>query len=67
MKSSVDSEAAVGEKMVDAPWLDALKKALISTGLDSEDLYALLEASIVTEKLIFLRLSMTPRTDSASL
>ncbi len=36
MKSSVDSEAAVGEKMVDVPWLDALKKALISTGLDSE-------------------------------
>lgn len=42
-----------GEKMVDVPWLDALKKALISTGLDSEDLYALLEASIVTEKINF--------------
>ncbi|MCZ8383278.1 hypothetical protein ACFWXM_18785 [Achromobacter xylosoxidans] len=53
MKPSVDSEAAVGEKMVDVPWLDALKKALISTGLDSEDLYALLEASIVTEKINF--------------
>lgn len=44
---------AVGEKMVDVPWFDALKKALISTGLDSEDLYALLEASIVTEKINF--------------
>lgn len=53
MKPSVDSEAAVGEKMVDVPWLDALKKALISIGLDSEDLYALLEASIVTEKINF--------------
>lgn len=52
MKPSVDSELRL-KKMVDVPWLDALKKAFVSTGLDYEDLYALIETSIIREKTNF--------------
>ncbi|WP_175141815.1 hypothetical protein [Achromobacter pulmonis] len=39
--------------MASVPWLDALKESFDSTGLDYEDLYALIEASMVTKKIDF--------------
>ncbi|MPT29209.1 MAG: hypothetical protein E2602_20435 [Achromobacter sp.] len=39
--------------MASVPWLDALKESFDSTGLDYEDLYALIEASMVTKRIDF--------------
>lgn len=48
-------------------WLKRLKESFASTGLDYEDLYELIEASMARGGLIFQRLSMTLRGELASL